>query len=522
MKTLWVQAALFHPQARPPAKTAFPNLGEFWRTARRWAQMDLWPRNERAGAGQGGVGEGIGFWTWMGWAVVGVSAFHAAYWFPWLNFLMVTFLFGLFQLARVRTGRLAMYGGLGVGLCVYGPQLAFFWKIFGPSAVALWLILACWLGLFLVLLRQAHLRLGGLGAGLLAPFLWLGLEYARGELYYLRFTWVTPGLALAGPDQTALAGWLGVYGVGFALMAIAGLLAGLPRRAMEPAVAAALVIPGLMFNLPNATPGTAEAQGKPIRVAGMQFEFPAPLEVEAGLNEIVQRIPDVELIVLSEYTFDGPIPERIKAWCRQHRKYLVAGGKEAISEAHWFNTVFVVGPAGEVVFSQAKSVPIQFFKDGLPAREQQLWDSPWGKLGIAICYDLSYTRVMDRLARLGAQGLIVPTMDVRDWGDYQHQLHARIAPVRAAEYGLPIFRVASSGISQLVDAGGRVIASAGCPGQGEILAGTWRLAHAPRLPWDRWLAPISVAITALWGLVVIIWARIRGGWASRRLALANG
>ena len=349
---------------------------------------------------------------------------------------------------------------------------------------------------------------------MLAPFLWLGLEYARGELYYLRFTWVTPGLALAGPEQTALAGWLGVYGVGFALMAIAGLLASLPKRALEPAVAAALIIPGLVFRWPNATPGNAAPQGQAIRVAGMQFEFPAPLEVEAGLNEIVQRIPDVELIVLSEYTFDGPIPERIKAWCRQHRKYLVAGGKEAISEAQWFNTVFVVGPEGEVVFSQAKSVPIQFFKDGLPAREQRLWDSPWGKLGIAICYDLSYTRVMDRLASLGAQGLIVPTMDVQDWGDYQHQLHARIAPMRAAEYGLPIFRVASSGISQLVEAGGRVIASAGCPGQGEILAGTWRLAHAPRMPWDRWLAPISVAITALWALAVIVWAKARGGWAS--------
>ena len=67
-------------------------------------------------------------------------------------------------------------------------------------------------------------------------------------------------------------------------------------------------------------------------------------------------------------------------------------------------------------------MPIQFFKDGFPAREQKLWDSPWGKIGICICYDLSYTRVTDELVRLGANALIVPTMDIIDWGRNQHEV----------------------------------------------------------------------------------------------------
>ena len=46
-------------------------------------------------------------------------------------------------------------------------------------------------------------------------------------------------------------------------------------------------------------------------------------------------------------------------------------------------------------------------------------------------------------------------MDVADWGRHQHELHARVAPVRAAEYGIPIFRLASSGISQGVNRPGR-------------------------------------------------------------------
>jgi len=200
--------------------------------------------------------------------------------------------------------------------------------------------------------------------------------------------------------------------------------------------------------------------------------------------------------VLSEYTFDGPIPERVKAWCREHKRHLIAGGKDFVSATEYDNTTYVVGPEGSVVFSQVKSVPIQFFKDGRPAREQKLWESPWGKLGICICYDLSYRRVTDELIRQGAQAIIVPTMDVADWGGYQHRLHARIAPVRAVELGVPIFRVCSSGISQLVNRGGGVTAEATFPGQKETIYGWLQLRDAGRLPLDHWLAPFSVFITA--------------------------
>jgi apolipoprotein N-acyltransferase len=187
----------------------------------------------------------------------------------------------------------------------------------------------------------------------------------------------------------------------------------------------------------------------------------------------------------------------VKAWCREHQKYLIAGGKLEAPKNEFYNTAFVVGPAGEVVFSQAKSVPIQFFKDGLRAPEQKVWESPWGKMGICICYDLSYSLVTDQLIRLGAQALIVPTMDVADWGKRQHELHARVAPVRAAEYGVPIFRLASSGVSQSVDRSGKVTASAPFPGPGLTLSGELTLGPPGTLPVDRWLAPLATVVTGL-------------------------
>ena len=165
------------------------------------------------------------------------------------------------------------------------------------------------------------------------------------------------------------------------------------------------------------------------------------------------------------------------------------GGKDPAPNSNFYDTAFVVGPDGQIVFRQVKSVPIQFFKDGLPAPEQRVWDSPWGKIGICVCYDLSYTRVTDQLVRMGAQAIVVPTMDVIDWGLHQHQLHARVAPIRAAEYGIPIFRLASSGISQLVNARGTVVARADMPGQQAMVYGYLHPEMPGKLPFDRWLAP---------------------------------
>ena len=332
---------------------------------------------------------------------------------------------------------------------------------------------------------------------MLAPFLWTGLEYFRSEVYFLRFSWLNAGYAFFDSPQLPTLARLGVYGIGFALMAAVGMLALIPRKAVLPVGGALLVALGLGVNLPASPASAPGVAFKEIRVAGVQLEFPNEREVLVALNALHQKHPEAELLLLSEYTFDGPVPELIKAWCRKHQRHLVAGGKEPAGDSNYFNTAFVVGPDGRIVFQQVKAMPIQFFKDGLPAREQKLWDSPWGKLGVCICYDLNYRRVTDELIRQGAQALIVPTMDVAEWGENQHRQHARVAPVRAAEYGVPIFRLCSSGISQLVERDGRVVADAPFPGEGEVIAGILAIRGPGLLPADRWLAPACLWITAL-------------------------
>jgi len=142
-----------------------------------------------------------------------------------------------------------------------------------------------------------------------------------------------------------------------------------------------------------------------------------------------------------------------------------------------------------------------------------VWNSPWGRLSVCICYDLGYTHLVDKLARQGAQAILAPTMDVEDWGRYQHRLHARIGPMRAAEYHIPVFRLASSGISQMITSAGNATQTKQFPGIGEMLGGVLRLGPPARLPLDRWLAWPAVLVSgciAVWGFWLALFDRKKG------------
>jgi predicted amidohydrolase len=168
------------------------------------------------------------------------------------------------------------------------------------------------------------------------------------------------------------------------------------------------------------------------------LESPEVPTVVDALNRLATAHPEAQLLVLSEYTFGGPVPPEVRALIRKYHRYLIAGGIRYLDDTHFYDSAFVIGPDGNDVSNQAKSVPVQFMQDGLPADHRAVWNSPWGKIGIAVCYDLSYARVMDDFVRQGAQGLIVPTMDLTSWGSYERQmLHGRMAPTRSAEYGIP-------------------------------------------------------------------------------------
>ena len=110
---------------------------------------------------------------------------------------MFIYLYCLGELSRLGTNRLAFYSGLVIGLLTFGPQLRFFWTIFGPVAFSMWTILSLWIGFFLLLVRLCRIRFGSVWTAALIPFIWTGLEYFRSELNYLRFSWLNVGYAFS-------------------------------------------------------------------------------------------------------------------------------------------------------------------------------------------------------------------------------------------------------------------------------------------------------------------------------------
>jgi apolipoprotein N-acyltransferase len=439
------------------------------------------------------------------WLALAVACFHLAYTslkFPAAGLLIFGYAFGLVKLADQPNVRRAFYFGLAAGFLCYAPQACFLWKIFNAAAIVLWLVLAFWIGLFAAIVCGSIQRWGKVKTAWLIPIVWTGLEYFRSELYFLKFSWLNAGYALP-PEFSNLE--IGMYGIGFLVFGIAGmnLFHSKKRRVLE----ITLILFLLWIITELLLPSHAETKSRNARLTlvGVQMEFPPVNLIPSLLDQALAKNTNAPIFVLSEYTLDGPVPDSLKNWCREHSRFLVVGGKDFLdNESDYYNTAFVVGTNGEIVFKQVKCVPIQFFKDGLPAPEQKVWNSPWGKIGFCICYDLSYTRVTDELVRQGAQLIICPTMDVESWGRHQHELHSRVTPVRAAEYGVPIFRVASSGISQAVSADGRVVAQTSMPGNGEIFSAQLRLPTHGALPVDRYLAPICTGITAVMVVALLI------------------
>jgi apolipoprotein N-acyltransferase len=452
------------------------------------------------------------------WLALAVVCFHAAYTsikFPALGLFIFGYAYFLIRLTDQPNVRRAFYFGLVTGFLCAAPQVFFFWGIFGPAAIVLWIVFGFWIGLFTAIVCGCILRWGKVKAIWLIPIVWTGLEYFRSELYYLKFSWLNIGYAL--PTQ---ANFLGMYGIGFLIMVIVAIYQQITRWFTI------IRIPGAIFSLyiliwgglclDSAIRLAKFHSRQQLSIVGVQMEFPPVNLIPKMLNKALAENTNAQIFVLSEYTLDGPVPALLTNWCRDNSRFLVVGGKDFVTNHIYYNTAFVIGTNGEIVFKQAKSVPVQFFDDGLPAPEQKVWSSPWGKIGICICYDLSYTRVIDRLVEKGAQLLIVPTMDDEDWGRHEHELHSRVAPVRAAEYGIPIFRIASSGISQAVYGGGYVVAQTSFGTSGEIISAQLRLPSHGSLPLDRFLAPICTSVTGIVTATLLFF-----NWKDKRVKLKS-
>ena len=172
-----------------------------------------------------------------------------------------------------------------------------------------------------------------------------------------------------------------------------------------------------------------------MRVGAIQTEasdLDTDLELTAACAEAGPR-----LIVWPEYALmDYPLDDeavlgRIAGAARDADAYLVVGCKERIpgetDEKRYWNAALLIGPNGDALGSYHKNHPVQFFSDGAMGGEYPTFDTDFGRLGTAICYDMDFAPVFRRLVNNGAEVLAVPTYDAIWWGELQHDQHSAMA-----------------------------------------------------------------------------------------------
>jgi apolipoprotein N-acyltransferase len=115
----------------------------------------------------------------------------------------------------------------------------------------------------------------------------------------------------------------------------------------------------------------------------------------------------------------------------------------------------LIDPEGDIALRQLKMVPVQFMFDGNPGIEQEITDTPHGKLGVLVCLDSSFTDHPRRLCALGAEILLVPVFNNKKWPQQQRWCQMDMAAFRSIELRRCAVRAASSGVSMIVDATGR-------------------------------------------------------------------
>ncbi|HGY5247137.1 TPA: carbon-nitrogen hydrolase family protein [Aeromonas salmonicida subsp. pectinolytica] len=175
---------------------------------------------------------------------------------------------------------------------------------------------------------------------------------------------------------------------------------------------------------------------------------------------------------------EGPIQQQLAAWAKEYGIWLVAGAMPTTiaGSDHIHTSSLVFDPAGElkghyhkihlfdvdVADNQGRYRESETFS---PGQDCVLIDSPFGPLGLSICYDLRFPELYRQLARSGARVLLVPAAFTAVTGEahWEPLLRARAIEnqchvVAANQGGTHETGRHTWGHSMVIDPWGRVLA----------------------------------------------------------------
>jgi apolipoprotein N-acyltransferase len=369
---------------------------------------------------------------------LGAAAFPPIGLFPLIFVSIALFLL----LIRNHDPQTARNLGLLYGLTFALGTMYWLFAIFKTMAIPLVAIMAAYFGILATLIAMTRSHGPLVRAGLVAMIA-IGIEWLRGDAWYLRFPWFTPPHALAlAPTWIAPVHWLGTYGFSYAIWFIAAL--GAFWR--MPIWAAFLVVPFAWLLLPR-----LDAPNRRALLIQSEVE---PVELW------IARVPKdkVDLVVMPEYAYTRSPASALASThspaslAKTLSAPVVFGAVEGeYGSADFFNVAAVIDTNGELLGTIPKQRPVPLMADGIPGQRRQVFPVGQGSLGVAVCYDFDAPEVAAWLARHDATVFVDPTFDAIEWGRVQHVNHEQILRLRAVENDRWIVRCASSGRSEVID-----------------------------------------------------------------------
>ncbi|UCG17011.1 MAG: hypothetical protein JSV19_03040 [Phycisphaerales bacterium] len=402
-------------------------------------------------------------------AVVSGGLMAACYWPANLHFLAWVALVPWLVRLPALTPRQALLIGAIVGLVFYRVGLDWLFGINGLLAGGAIVILSIWMGFSFRVAQMLTARFG-LAAMLWAvPLAFTGQEILRAEgLDRLRLAYLALGYSQAHNVWVAqIASIGGVYGLSFLLADFNAAVAYCVCRRRAAACLPAGIIAVVVVSMGAVSQPESLASGDPIPVACVQAESD---DDDLYLDLTLQAIRDPShpvFVVLPEHTIAGfadlrhPFVADLARLARRSGSYICVGAHvraDPAADCYYDNVAMLIGPEGEVIGTQAKAVPLPFFEDGNPAHSQTTLPTSFARVGMYVCFDADFTDIPRRLEQQGADLLLGPVMNPARWPQQQRRQQADMAVFRSIELRRGAVRSASSGISQIVDAGGRVLA----------------------------------------------------------------
>lgn len=268
-----------------------------------------------------------------------------------------------------------------------------------------------------------------------------------------------------------IAQWTGIWGVSFLLWWVNAALVEVSLRRKYGPLGIGVGLAALTLAYGCWSLAHVPKSGDTLRVAAIQdltSEEIGDLAAVKGETDRVELTKQAaargaKLIVWSEESLGGEFsPQNPKDETRQLAKHLntaLVVGYSDDTRPKPFNCAAYIDSNGDVLSPAHHKIHLYLSEreTNQAGHGATTVETPQGKIGLEICFDSCYTNTTRETVRQGAQLIALPNYDPPTPRGVLHRLHGTMLPFRAVENGVPFVRSDSNGLSQIVDAEGRIL-----------------------------------------------------------------